>query len=115
MELQNGQASVIFATELSATIAVALSGINFQNKVLGIKRPFGFSGPPLNRAKLLTVAMQDLVSDGQPATTAVRSAPGGAVNPAVVKLTGIPSSMTATSVYDCLQQPLDLVSCNIHV
>lgn len=30
VELQSGQASVLFATELSASIAVALHGINFQ-------------------------------------------------------------------------------------
>ena len=74
--------------------------------MLGIKRPPGFSGPPLNRAKLLTVAMKDLVSDAPRATTAMTSEPQGPGNPSVVKLKGIPSSMTAASVYDCLQQPL---------
>eukprot|EP00434_Breviolum_minutum_P006419 symbB.v1.2.005666.t1/scaffold327.1/size259883/19 len=116
VEMQSGgHAEVLFATALSATIAVALHGINFQNKVLGIRRPPGFSGPPLNRAKLLTVAMKDLVSDlpdtAVPPATAVSTTqpatepkPSTARKGAKVNITGIPSSMTGASIFDCLQQ-----------
>lgn len=115
VEVQNGgHAEVLFATPLSASIAVALHGMNFQNKVLGIRRPPGFTGPPLNRAKLLTVAMKDLVSDAPGPTGAAgaaqappSTAPGAPVaapGAAVVKITGIPASMTGSSIFDCLQQ-----------
>lgn len=118
VEIQSGgHAEVLFATPLSASIAVALHGMNFQNKVLGIRRPPGFTGPPLNRAKLLTVAMKDLVSEdvpgpqgplgsgtgpGIPAQAPPPSTSGAPA--AVVKITGIPASMTGSSIFDCLQQ-----------
>lgn len=112
VEVQSGgHAEVLFATPLSASIAVALHGMNFQNKVLGIRRPPGFTGPPLNRAKLLTVAMKDLVSEDVPGPAGgtaqappSTAPPGAGAQGAVVKITGIPASMTGSSIFDCLQQ-----------
>lgn len=103
-------AEVVFGTPLSASIAVALNGIRFKDKALVIKRPAGFSGPPLNRAKLAEVSIKELVaSDGSSAAKAssaiASDETGGPVEViTAVQLSGIPATMKGKSVFDLLQQ-----------
>jgi len=111
-------AEVIFATPLCATIAVALNGITFKDKPLGIKRPTGFAGKTLNPAKLQSVSLEDLlgfvpeesikpiVAEETEASAASAVPPPTTVAAKVgtVKLGGIPPSMTSKSVFDLLQQ-----------
>jgi len=111
VQMQGGShAEVTFATQLGATIAVALNGMSFKDKALVIKRPTGFTGPPLNRAKLQSVSIKDLVEfDGSiPETEPVEAEPAAPKadekKTVTVKLSGIPPSMKAKSVFDLLQQ-----------
>jgi len=93
---------VTFGTALGAQVAVALNGIQFQDKALTIKRPKGFNGQ-LPRLKLSDVSIKDLIaSDGLDAKRPIgqESSNSGAK----VKLNGIPASMGSQSVFDLLQQ-----------
>lgn len=109
---------VTFGTPLGAAVAVALNGIQFQGKALGLKRPKGYTGPAA-RTKLTGVSIKDLIaSDPSPdgLKAAVGEAAGGkagrgadgrlppGTGGAKVKLSGIPSSMGSKSVFDLLQQ-----------
>ncbi|CAE7357163.1 U2AF2 [Symbiodinium natans] len=108
---RGGHAEVVFATAPSASIATLLNGIQFQNKGLSIRRPPGFSAPPVNRSKLLASTLEDLVSGelpkellepDPPARPPAAAAPKA--RPATVQLSGIPPSMNGTSVFDLLTQ-----------
>jgi len=56
-----GSAEVVFSTAISATVAVALNGIQFKGKSLDIRRPKGYAGPPLKRSQLQNLTIKDLV------------------------------------------------------
>jgi len=109
-------AEVTFGTALSAHVSLALNGIQFQGKALGIKRPKGYTGPPAPRMKLQNVSIKDLIASdsgnrgitGGATPAFAGQGEGGAFEQpqfgAVVRLSGIPSSMGSESVFDLLQQ-----------
>lgn len=105
---RGGHAEVTFATATSASIVTLLNGIQFQSAGLSIRRPPGYSVPPANRSKLLSSTLQDLVSGELPPELLEPAEPSVSAKaqsrPVSVQLSGIPTSMNSTSVFDLLAQ-----------
>jgi len=100
---------VTFGTPMGATVAVALDGIQYKGRALEIRRPKGFTGPPLRRTTLQGVSIKDLVasdnaSEQQAGSTPSHKSDAGSGTGACVQLSGIPASMGNKSVFDLLQQ-----------